>query len=106
MSDEKTLTTTVSVPKGEPVDVAKIWGTAIGELKEAGKVPQDCVPWAEINVKKTEADKSGKKDERVYHVDVHYRALTEGETATADQVIASMLTPPTFDPDEEKDDNA
>lgn len=105
MSDVKTLTTTVTVPKGQPVDVAQIWGAAIGELKESGKVPQDCVPWAEINVDKTDSEKASKK-ERVYHVDVHYRELTEGETATADQVIASLLTPPTFDPNTEPDEHA
>jgi hypothetical protein len=105
VSDVKTLATTVTVPKGASVSVAQIWGTAIDDLKEKGDVPQNCLPWAEINVDKTDAEKP-KKDGRVYHVDVHYRDLKPGEKATADEVIADMLTPPTFDPDQTDEDHA
>lgn len=105
MSDVKTLSTTVTVAKGSTIAVAQIWGAAIDDLKAKGDVPQNCLPWAEINVEKTEADKK-KGNDRVYHVDVHYRELAEGEKVTADEVIASMLTPPTFDPDAPHDDNA
>lgn len=105
MSDVKTLSTTVTVPTGASVAVAQIWGAAIGELKEKGEVPQDCLPWAEINTEQTEAEKP-KKGERVYHVDVHYRELNPGEKASADEVIESLLTPPTFDPDQVDDDHA
>lgn len=108
MSDVKKLSTTVTVAKGTTVAVAQIWGAAIDGLKEEGKVPQNCLPWAEINVEKTEADKpkKGHEGDRVYHVDVHYRELQPGETVTTDEVVASLLAPPTFDPNEPQDDHA
>lgn len=108
MSDVKTLSTTVTVAKGTTVAVAQIWGAAIDGLKEEGKVPQNCLPWAEINVEKTEADKpkKGHEGDRVYHVDVHYRELQPGETVTTDEVVASLLAPPTFDPNEPQDEHA
>lgn len=101
MTDETTLSTTVAVERGSKPNRDQIGAAAIAALKADGKLPEHCLPSAEINVEKTEAENIAESNDRVYHVDVVYRDLQPNEPeVTVDEVVASMLAPPAFDPDD------
>lgn len=107
MSDEKTITTTVFVPKGS-VSRGDILAQALFNVKD--DIPKATLPLAEINPDKTEAEskkaKKGSEAGTTYVVDITYRDLSDGEDFTVDEVIHGLQAPTSFDPEDHGDDAA